>query len=100
MTEDINGDVHHKYYWHSMTEDVCRKYYWHSMMEDINEDVHRKHYWHNMMEDVKPVTCQKVKVHHYKIYAHVKAEERLELSTLMPKPNLRDAAHKEGDKTL
>jgi hypothetical protein len=56
---------------YSMMEDVCRKYYWHSMMEDINKDInkdiHCKYYWHSMMEDIKPVTCWKVKVHHYKI---------------------------------
>jgi len=53
----------------------------HSMMEDINEDinkdVHRKYYWHSMMEDIKPAICQKVKVHHYKIYTHVKAEGKV-----------------------
>jgi hypothetical protein len=68
--------------------------------EDINEDVHCKYYWHSMMEDVKPVICWKVKVHHYEIYAHDKAEEKLELLTLTPKPDLRDAAHEEGDKML
>jgi hypothetical protein len=52
------------------------------------------------MEDIKPATYWKVKVHHYKIYIHNKAEEKLELLTLIPKPNLQDVAHKEGDKML
>jgi hypothetical protein len=68
--------------------------------EDINKDVHHKYYWHSIMEDIKPVICQKIKVHHYKIYTHDKAEEKLELLILTPKPNLQDAAHKEGDKML
>jgi hypothetical protein len=52
------------------------------------------------MEDIKPVICQKVKVHHYEIYTYNKAEEKLELLILTPKPNLWDIAYKEEDKML
>jgi hypothetical protein len=71
------------------------------MMEDINEDAHHKYYWHSMTKDVKPVTyIGRLKFTTTKSMRMLKRREKLELLILIPKPNLQDAAYKEGDKML